>query len=545
MFIIMLSFAVIFGCGKETQPEVVTLMPFTKQSMADRVDAYLNADFPAKVADVTVTADKVSVTGHCPEKGNFSLVEIRPFEDVTEYLVYAEKIPVSCPSFSLSFPRKVTVEDVEYDRALSKWAVVRSTGKRDELVSSARYADYIAPVRSASKTALRTKKGLGAGLGSLYVRDMSELGIGSITLNVRLSDIISPGDDVSVDPYVHNGMTFKVNMDAVREMDKIIKEAYLRGIVVSAIILVPFSSSYADPECDGGIFAMPDLTTLHAVNNYAAAMEYLADRYTSGLNGRIDHWIIHNEVSAAKEWTNMGEQPAARCYDRYVKSMRLCYNIIRQYDQNASVMVSLTHSWTCPEDGHSPEYASLRLLERTVRYSEVEGDFLWGVAYHPYPVDLRNPLFWESGSLDSRFATFDLNAGYVTFYNPEVINEWILDRKNYYKGSRKRLLFFSEQGTNTKSYSRSDLEDQAAGAAWLWKKVKGLEGVDAVQWHAHCDNRDEFGLRLGLRNYDDYRPKPSWFVWKAAGTSSENEEFGKYLSVLGLDSWDDIVKPVK
>ena len=119
------------------------------------------------------------------------------------------------------------------------------------------------------------------------------------------------------------------------------------------------------------------------------------------------------------------------------------------------------------------------------------------------------------------------------------------DRLN--KDGTKRLLFLSEQGTNSPSYSPSDLALQAAGGAWAWKKVSQLDGIDAIQWHNWADNKVEYGLRIGLRSFDAdgwsaLAPKPVWYVWKAGGTSEESAVFDQYLPTLGIKSWDEIMR---
>ena len=173
-------------------------------------------------------------------------------------------------------------------------------------------------------------------------------------------------------------------------------------------------------------------------------------------------------------------------------------------------------------------------------FSAAEGDFYWGVAYHPYPQDLTKPAFWNN---DTR-STYDENSAYCTFKNLEVVDHWIRQKKNMYKGSTKRILFLSENGTNSPSYSESDLALQAAGAAWALKKVYALEGIDAIQWHNWMDNRYEGGLRIGLRKFSDEPGdpagiKPVWNVYQAAGTSSESAVFDPYLKTIGINSWEE------
>ena len=101
----------------------------------------------------------------------------------------------------------------------------------------------------------------------------------------------------------------------------------------------------------------------------------------------------------------------------------------------------------------------------------------------------------------------------------------------------------SENGTNSSTYKLKDLEEQAAGFAYAWKKIKALEGIDGIQWNNWIDNRQEEGLRIGLRKFPDepddpYGSKPVWYLYRAAGTAQEEEAFEPYLAVIGLSDWD-------
>ena len=515
-----------------------------KEKIATHIQTYLATNFTSAIDTVGVGLSDLLVKGTCPAAtGNYALVEITPDEDVTELVHFPNRTDLTDTNFSVTLPRKITRGTILYDRILSKWAIVKVKGDTDSLCSHARYADDVTPTYSAKADVLKNKKGVGAGGGDTYISDMDSLGLGSITSNMVLSSIIYTSAGSGRSTYVYGNKTYYIDMNAVAGYDNLYKAAYKRGVVVSAIILTPTGSIFNDPENTGGYYTMPNMTTPDAVNLYAAALNFIARRYSTGTYGRIDHWIMHNEVDMGSDWTNMGSQPEMRFYDRYMKSMRICYNIVRQYDQNASILGSYTHNWNISGDEFSPKH----MLEQNVQYSACEGDFHWGVAYHPYPIDLTAPAFWVN---DKNQATFTKNSKYVTFYNPEVINDWILDKTHYYKDGTKRILFFSEQGTNSPSYSASDLALQAAGAAWMWKKISKLDGIDAMQWHNWADNRQEFGLRIGLRafaegSYTDLQPKPVWYVWKAAGTDKENTVFSPYLSTIGISSWDNIIQTVK
>lgn len=526
------------SCGKDTvKPNVVVRPKGDKYQMAANIKDYLAKDYPSKVTNVQVTSDKVIIKGNCGGSGTYLLAEITPWQDVTELEKYPYTQDLSGGGFTVTVDRIVpNREGIRYDKVFSKWAVVKVDGDRQTLDSHARYADDVVPKKSPEAVPLRNKKGFGAGDIDLYFSDCKEMNVGSITMNVVLNDYIK-GEGSG---YSYGGQNY--SLGAFKDyVDRVTRRAGEMDLVVSAIILCQTNSIFKDPENKGGNYTMPNLTTAKAFNLYAAALEHMASTHCTPGN-RISHWIMHNEVDFANEWTNMGDQPMLRYLDRYIKSMRICYNIARQYDQNASVLGSYTHCWAKADGSFAPK----KMLEKTVEYSSAEGDFRWGVAYHPYPQNLTKPSFW----IDDTQATYSLNSKYVTFKNLEVIDAWIRQKENFYKGKTKRVLFLSEQGTNSPSYSESDLALQAAGGAWAWKKVSKLDGIDAIQWHNWADNKAEGGLRIGLRTFaegsvSNLTPKPVWYIWKAAGTAEEDSVFDQYKTTLGISDWDSIIKTVE
>ena len=526
------------SCGKDTvKPNVVVRPKGDKYQMAANIKDYLAKDYPSKVTNVQVTSDKVIIKGNCGGSGTYLLAEITPWQDVTELEKYPYTQDLSGGGFTVTVDRIVpNREGIRYDKVFSKWAVVKVDGDRQTLDSHARYADDVVPKKSPEAVPLRNKKGFGAGDIDLYFSDCKEMNVGSITMNVVLNDYIK-GEGSG---YSYGGQNY--SLGAFKDyVDRVTRRAGEMDLVVSAIILCQTNSIFKDPENKGGNYTMPNLTTAKAFNLYAAALEHMASTHCTPGN-RISHWIMHNEVDFANEWTNMGDQPMMRYLDRYIKSMRICYNIARQYDQNASVLGSYTHCWAKADGSFAPK----KMLEKTVEYSSAEGDFRWGVAYHPYPQNLTKPSFW----IDDTQATYSLNSKYVTFKNLEVIDAWIRQKENFYKGKTKRILFLSEQGTNSPSYSESDLTLQAAGGAWAWKKVSKLDGIDAIQWHNWADNKAEGGLRIGLRTFaegsvSNLTPKPVWYVWKAAGTAEEDSVFDQYKTTLGISDWDSILNTVE
>lgn len=513
---------------------------------AARLQNYLyNNVYASAVSHVSVSADKVTISGKCVGNEDFALVEAMPNIDITECKKFAHRTSVNNGEFSLTLDRYAQYDGFTYDRLLSKWAIVGNLGETDTLLSHARYADEVTAISSPAKLTPTSKKGVGAGLGSTYMQDLVDLNAKNITCNWVITQFIAQNKIWSNNiPYVYGGKQYYINGDEVGTWDNHLSFYEKHGIAVSAIILIPLGTPdasmrpvFVHPDNNGGNYSMPNMTTMESVNAYAAVLNYLANRYNGSGHGRIAHWIMHNEVDMASTWTNMGNPPEMVYMDEYIKSMRLCYNIVRQYDQNASILGSYTHNWTYGANGWNPK----NMLTQNVRYSEVEGDFWWGVAYHPYPENLTKSDFWKNDTQ----STYNPNTKYVTFKNLEVINDWILADENRYNGSVKRNLFLSENGTNSPTYSETDLAHQAAGGCWAWKKTNALGGIDAFMWHNWMDNRVEDGLRIGLHFFPDDADnpggrKPVWYVWEAAGSDRENEVMDPYKSILGIEDWREI-----
>jgi hypothetical protein len=94
--------------------------------------------------------------------------------------------------FRRSFDRYVVRDGVTYDRALSRWAVVRQGADGPELCSHARYADEVVPVSSPEAFPFPTKKGTaGVGILNYSENDIKDLGATSATMNMNLNEYLA------------------------------------------------------------------------------------------------------------------------------------------------------------------------------------------------------------------------------------------------------------------------------------------------------------------------------------------------------------------
>ena len=58
-----------------------------------------------------------------------------------------------------------------------------------------------------------------------------------------------------------------------------------------------------------------------------------------------------------------------------------------------------------------------------------------------------------------------------------------------YLGKERRPIHLTEQGLNSPDYSEKSLQEQAAGMAYAWNKMKRLPEIGVFDYHNWIDNR--------------------------------------------------------
>lgn len=515
------------------------------------IDVYLKKNYPCQVTEVKVMDDAIEVVGDIKGMaGDVYLCEVPMFGELTDYEFITENKIDKPTKFKVKFDRYTQVDGQKYDRLYSRWVLAQKSQKGYLLCSHGHYADQVKALYKLPHEVVTSQKGIGGFNKNGFESDIDDLQATSVTVNVGLGFMhLTPTGNCI--PFEYNGKTYYADKKTIEGYDQTMRFTASKNIIVSAIVLIAPERAFADkaagklfehPDFDpAGIYTMPNMTTLESLNLYAAAIDFLAARYSrpDKKYGRIHHWIAHNEVDAGWVWTNAGVKEALRFMDIYMKSMRLLYYTAHKYNSNSEVLITLTHYWQSRHNEYC--YPSAQLLELLLDYTEAEGDFKWGVAHHPYPQSLFEPKAW----LDTE-ATFDYNTPQITFKNLEVLDAWIKQPRALYKGKEKRTLYLSEQNPNSKDYSPQALEDQAAGMAYALKKMAACDGIDAYQMHGWFDQRAEGGLRIGVRRFPDDETdpagrKPAWFVFQAFGTDQEEKEFEFAKKIIGIDNWDQVI----
>ncbi len=575
-----------------------------KRQAAKMVTDYLGADLPVRIESVVVDAENIHIGGRVIGEvtGDFRLIEAQPWQELwkgdipvasstsgSSLLTSATTIVLQDRRFVTSVPRFVW----ERDRITSRWAVVQKQPDDSWLLVS----HYVYPTDLTAacenpdldhKTA-DSVKGMGGVWANDILDELVELGVKHITDNMWISgafaDLAKPGWN----SFQHNGRNWWVDPVFVNGHDRLIKFATDNGIVVSAIILVGFGDKgfaglLQHPEADrAGQYAMPNLTIPEGVAAYEAAIYFLARRYAQpgDPHGRISNWILHNEVDYGWEWTNMGAQLMPVFLDTYIRSMRIVHNIARQFNPHARTFISLTHNWEKQEDPSWKTYSPKRLLGMLAKFSRVEGDFEWGVAYHPYPQSL-----FKSDAWNDTLPTDGFDTPLITPKNIAVLDRWMHrsemlfhdkvgtvapgdpltnpDELNFSEqkenndaraaalgetrpvgDGKVRGVMLSEQGFHTDDYSEESERLQAAAFVYMWHQMRGLESIESFQNHRWVDHPHEGGLKLGVRTLPtEGRPygekKFGWEIYKVLDTPEEDAATGFAKEIIGIESFDQI-----
>ena len=436
------------------------------------------------------------------------------------------------------------------DRLASRWALVERTGEGYRLLSSAVYPDdRTIPSRFASEPMVVGSK---KGMGGVYehVDELVELGVGSVTVNVTPTQFFRLRPSPGRVPFTYQGKTYYFEEKALEKYDRTLKDCADHNIKAALILLIQWDGPEGldrllpHPGADrAGTYPMPNLTTEDAADAYGAILAFLGQRWGDrhGANGHAPYWILHNEVDYGWSWTNMGETAVGVFLDTYVRSMRLCYALARQANPDARVFISLTHNWNAPEDPRQRSYAPKEMLELLALFSQREGDFGWGVAYHPYPQSLFEAATWNDTQ-----AKFSYNTRFITPRNIEVLDAFMHEPAMRYHGETVRPVILSEQGFNTRNYSEDQQRLQAAAFVYMFQKLRPLGSIEGFQNHRWVDHAGEGGLLVGIRTVPDEKnprgeKKLAWEVYRQIDTPQEAEKTGFAKEIIGVKELSDVL----
>ncbi len=496
-----------------------------READAAAILANLRAEHPAVIETVHVGKQVITLTGHSPSTAK--LIAIPP--EAASHLADARAVeggitPDAEGRFRVDVPRQP--EGQPRDRALWRWRLADAEGR---WLSATRWPTTYGPAvgRALPRLTAPHQKGIGVPPLSSAEHEIFDLGIRHATVNIVVNALLRDKPAPDWQPWEFEGRTWFRNERALQAHDFTLRHLAAHEVIVSAILLISNGraadgtphSALVHPEAEArGIYSIPNLAGEDGARFYRAALHLMAERWSraDGAHGRVSNWILHNEVDQAATWTNMGAQPLARYLETYMRSARLTHHTARLFDPHARVFLSLTHHWAKKSSG-SGTYIVREMLELFAEMARAEGDFEWGVAYHPYPRDLRNPDAWKDEGLSD-----DFDTPYITPRNIAVLPAF-LDQPRFHFQDRPRGILLSEQGFNTPTLSEADQRRQVAGLIYMFRQIRPLQTIEAFHLHRYHDMPEqEGGLRLGIIT-ETGAHKLGWEAYKAIGTERETE----------------------
>ena len=120
----------------------------------------------------------------------------------------------------------------------------------------------------------------------------------------------------------------------------------------------------------------------------------------------------------------------------YQIALRCAFYAVRKHYAQARVYISLDHCWNMllePNEKHF--YRGKAFLDALQRNVQAEGDFDWGVAYHPFPEDLKRADFWNDTTAIQSFDT-----GKITFRNVEILAAYLKQKQFLHRGKIRHIM---------------------------------------------------------------------------------------------------------
>lgn len=554
-----------------------TARRLAKQQRAEQIQRYQQRQWPAQIRSVTRNGDALQIEGVVPNSVDHAFVIPRFPESVSAAVPTDQELSrrwaatvdpnpivpeVAASTDATPSPQATVMRAFHAVIIHDEMTPAFPVGTRFQLfqdaepattpqpLSAAHYPPPMPPknVERSPLTAppqLVAAKGLTCITSRFSTEQLTELGVRHGSVNLLVSGLVRRATGLDGQDQRPGwkkqtlaGKSWWVNEPRLAQWDRDVRTSTDGGIVVAGILLLPVThrkhSPLIHPEAtSAGTYSMPNLTTRETVEHYAAALELIAERYSGRHpdHGRIDHWIVHNEVDYGWQWTNMGEQPFEVFIDHYVRSMRLVDLTTRAFNPHARAFISLTHRWNTRDNRHWKTYAPKQLVTWLLKETELEGDFPWGIAYHPYPQSLWEADFWN----DDRVGD-DFDTPLITMKNLQVLDRFIKLPANRMADGSVRPVICSEQGYHADEANPAQLDQQSAALLLTWKKLRECSSVLAFDYHRPTDHPDEGGLRLGLRGLPTAdqplgAPKPAWEVFSAIGTERERDYVRRYESI--------------
>ncbi len=439
-------------------------------------------------------------------------------------------------SFTLDMKRGTTAS-----RLFSRFYVAVKQGGSYLPVSASKYVENPEALASFnySGSKHRSKKGLLIDPLKTGGNEWDDLGVQYATYNFPLSHILGGTSNAAYPTvsYTYHGKTWYFNGAHLHEYDYLFSTMTKKGIDITGIILdnAPVSAypEFTHPQARSGSTApyyMFNGATADGVEAIGAVASFLASRYSDTTHGRVQNWIIGNEVNARREWNYMASGTSLEAYtNAYAKAYRVFYNAIKSVNGGAGVYICLDQQWD-RNKSNNPDYDARDLLDLFAADIRKHGDIDWGLAYHPYSVPLTQTAFWKSNSL----VTNGADTSFITMKNIGVLTNYMHGEHLLKKNGEVRSIILSEQGYS----STSGQELQAAAFAYAYKIAAANPDIDIFIYARESDHSVEVAqnLALGLNGIGGGH-KRVYEIYKHIDREDSASYTDFALGIIGISGW--------
>jgi hypothetical protein len=498
----------------------------------------------AEITSISAGKDQITIAGHGSD-GSVGIAELQPYQSTNDL---ADAPQVAQMSRARNFKIRIPRWDGPRDRLYSGFLTFAVTNESRLPEGEIHFVETMRGIAKYNEPFphVASKKGLQVQM----IDDAIALGVKHAGLNFNVAAMIDLSDDTNSFIWESDGVTYHFKRYIIEDLDRRTKPLSDAGMVITFILL---NYQSGDPAINR-ITLHPHYSTnapahLSAFNTltpdglryFKACMEFLADRYSKPpyAHGCAVNFIVGNEVNSHWQWCNLGEADMKTFADDYLKTVRVCNTAIHKFNSDSRVYICLEHHWNMRGDTPLRSFNGRDFIDYFNERARAQGNFDWNLAFHPYPEDLNEPRTWND-----KTATLTDNTPRITFKNLQMLPQYFHRPELLYHGHQRHIIL-SEQGFNTPKNPNGQLW-QATAYCYAYYKVAHLPGIDSFILNRHVDNREEFGLNLGLWTRkkgsiaDPATKKMIYEVFRLADTPQWRQAFAFALPVIGISDWKDL-----
>lgn len=363
---------------------------------------------------------------------------------------------------------------------------------------------------------------------------LRDLGIKQCTYNVLLGSLCSGGGV----PFNYNGKTYQFNAGIVSQYDYLVPVLNSQGIQLTFILL---NNRVGDltlihPAARGAGCNYYAYNTADAagVERLQAAAAFLAQRYSNTGHGKVDNWVIGNEVNARGMWHYLNTGDINVFTAEYVKAFRLFYNAIKGENGNARVYTCIDQQWARASSG--AYFGGQAFLTTFNAQIMAEGNIDWHLAAHPYNVPLTSPMAWAN----NKYITFDQSSPYITMQNIAVLTDFMCQPGFKAPNGQVRSIILSEVGYT----STGGEQFQAASIAYAYLQAAHNQHIDAFILARELDDGGEIaqGLANGVLNTARGQ-KMSYQFYKHIDGGNAGTYIAQTAAIMGVADIKQVLTP--